>query len=88
MLPPSPSSQPLKEVAETVRGKLMFVLLDIEQEQSARVLEFFGVSDHKKGVKLVGFELETSKKYQFKDEITTAALKTWVDAVCGKYGGV
>lgn len=69
--------KPIREAATEYRGKVMFVLIDVADDDAARVVEYFGLEEHKKGIKLVGFELETSKKYLYNSELTAAAIKKW-----------
>lgn len=74
---------PIRDVAAALRGSLMFVLIDLEDEDSSKVVEYFGLSEHKKGIKLVGFEIDTSKKYLYKGDMTSDAIRKWSDAVLG-----
>lgn len=70
--------KPLKAVGEKNRGKLMFVLVDIADENAARVIEYFGVGKLEEGaVKLIGYHVEEGTKYFYKGELEQSELTKW-----------
>eukprot|EP00210_Caulerpa_lentillifera_P004902 g4678.t1 len=75
----------LNSVAKSVRGKLMYVSVDLDNEASATpVINFFGVNKEDAPI-VLGFQIAGNRKYKFEKEVNEANLKSWSeDLIAGK----
>ncbi|CAF0764827.1 unnamed protein product, partial [Didymodactylos carnosus] len=68
-----------KEAAKSFRGKTLFVLIDADDEENERVLEFFGLkSTNVPAVRLITLKDEMAKFKPDSDEIKTTIIEEFV----------
>lgn len=68
----------MKSVAGKYKGKAIIVTVYIEDEVSSSVAEFFNLKPEDTP-KIIGFSVNSGKKYIFKDDLKEANLKQWCD---------
>jgi len=68
------------EAAKATRGKTIAVSVDVDDEQTAPVLEFFGLSASTDFPKVVGYEMDEAKDSALKFHLTEAYSQATVEA--------
>jgi len=73
-----------REAALANKGKLVFVVVDMEGTHKDPVANFFSVKEEDTPV-LLGFHMPNNKKYRFKEELTEKSIKKFAtDLLAGK----
>jgi len=70
-----------KTVASEFKGKVLFINIDIEDEDNMRILEFFGLKEEEcPSIRLIRLDDEMSKFKPETKDLTTASIKKFVQS--------